>query len=199
MTEGVNGVCASFSSLWNWAREALLCNVNPAQPMSPYLPIATMLLSTFLGAQMFTSQKQSRWECGRSSKAKESLRVGWMQGGKVNSLLLTTSSLTLHCPLISHIPIEKSRLKTQVVKTLLFWSTSTGGNMAARSRSGVEWAFSVPVSNLVQLPGGITFPGPDQKTLWDPPAQSPVVFFICTAEQVLLSRLPEGKCPSVSP
>lgn len=64
-----------------------------------------------------------------------------MQGGKLNSPLLTASSLNLRCLLISRIPIEKSRLKTQVVKTSHVFSTNAGGSMAVLSWSGVERAF----------------------------------------------------------
>lgn len=93
------------------------------------------------GARRFTVKKHLRRWVFCHSEAKESLWLGWVRGGKLNSLLLTASSLNLHCLLISCIPVEKSRLKTQVVKTPLVFSTNAGGSMAALSRSGVELAF----------------------------------------------------------
>lgn len=86
-------------------------------------------------------KKHQRWWFFCHSEAKESLWLGWMQGGKFNSLLLTASSLNLRCLLISCIPVEKSRLKTQVVKTSLVFSTNAGGSVAVLSRSRVELAF----------------------------------------------------------
>lgn len=79
-------------------------------------------------------------EGGDFSEPKESPWLGCIEGGKLNSLLLTASSLNLCCLLISCIPVEKSRLKTQVVKTSLVFSTNAGGSMAVLSQSGVERA-----------------------------------------------------------
>lgn len=89
----------------------------------------------FFEARTFTVKKHPMWWFFCRSEAKESLWLGWMQGGKSNS------SLNLRCLLISCIPVEKSWLKTQVVKTSLVFSTNAGGSMAVLSQSGVELAF----------------------------------------------------------
>lgn len=137
-----NGVWTSFSSAFFLNQRWGNCQSKAEPPQPVHSLTATPTLPPFLGgARRFTAKKHLRWWVFCHSEAKESLRLGWVRGGKLNSLLLTASPLNLHCLLISCIPVEKSRLKTQVVKTPLVFSTNAGGSMAALSRSGVELAF----------------------------------------------------------